>query len=624
MPTITSQDIAMSIRQNSEDVQNALALPISFLHHYTPHLQNFARNLGTRFEEHPVSPSALYKRLSQAIVIFVGQAAKTFSSKESNNAGGELSDLVSILLKLSRNPDSKVNDIVKASRSCLTKVMSVMSVLDFIDAVLLMLFSEDAMAQEGALDLLSDRLSKVSSSVRKTIIPSINKILGHIQKFLSQQTSAAPANSSLKAASAIGQSLYPGEENSMTSLVPQVISGMRSLQMTLQAIASLVPLLPKLGPRLIPYFREIVSELILVLREGPEDLITKNTVSVLQGLLTTISTFWSKLELNQLARLFLDLSASQKLSTHVMPLMKTLTKRAPPKVLLPTLCEIWRQVETSQTASFDCYFDMLQKSLRSADRPVVQENLRSLFSVFLSAFDSVKMGEFETRAIDAFVELVVKLNEATFRPIFRRLHDWAFVSEHGRFCPSLNATVLKLWTGFDESLYASGCPFTDVLNAFTASGLQDESLLTSVLGTLTKSLTVDDGSFWRDEKLRQMATPLIRQIPVCVRLNSHHGKALLQNCLVAVVENLNDETLLKSINLDLLMHTRSEESRVKLFALECSEALWKAHGGKLLGFVAETATFIAECCEDENDVVARESFRLKDAVESVAGSINGI
>lgn len=41
-----------------------------------------------------------------------------------------------------------------------------------------------------------------------------------------------------------------------------------------------------------------------------------------------------------------------------------------------------------------------------------------------------------------------------------------------------------------------------------------------------------------------------------------------------------------------------------------------------LGFVAETATFIAECGEDENDMVVKESFRLKDAVESVAGKID--
>lgn len=42
------------------------------------------------------------------------------------------------------------------------------------------------------------------------------------------------------------------------------------------------------------------------------------------------------------------------------------------------------------------------------------------------------------------------------------------------------------------------------------------------------------------------------------------------------------------------------------------------------GFAAETMTFIAECSEDENDVVVRESFKLKDAIESVAGNIDGL
>lgn len=108
------------------------------------------------------------------------------------------------------------------------------------------------------------------------------------------------------------------------------------------------------------------------------------------------------------------------------------------------------------------------------------------------------------------------------------------------------------------------------------------------------------------------------------------------------MEAVNDDALLKSINLDLLMHTRSEDVRLRTFALACSETLWRAHGGKLLGmsnniiytcapklivfvgFVAETTTFIAECAEDENDLVVKESHRLKVAVESVAGNINGL
>ena len=97
--------------------------------------------------------------------------------------------------------------------------------------------------------------------------------------------------------------------------------------------------------------------------------------------------------------------------------------------------------------------------------------------------------------------------------------------------------------------------------------------------------------------------------------------------------------------MNILMHTRSEDPRVRLFALACSESLWRSQGGKLIGmsrkkthfrmtllltnylqigFVAETSTFIIECGEDENDMVVKESFKLKDAVESVAGKIDGL
>lgn len=50
-----------------------------------------------------------------------------------------------------------------------------------------------------------------------------------------------------------------------------------------------------------------------------------------------------------------------------------------------------------------------------------------------------------------------------------------------------------------------------------------------------------------------------------------------------MTEAINDDALLKSTNLDLLMHTRSEDVRLRTFALNCAEVLWRSHGGKLLG-----------------------------------------
>jgi hypothetical protein len=42
------------------------------------------------------------------------------------------------------------------------------------------------------------------------------------------------------------------------------------------------------------------------------------------------------------------------------------------------------------------------------------------------------------------------------------------------------------------------------------------------------------------------------------------------------------------------------------------------------GFAAETAPFIAEAGEDENDHVVRQAHQLKDSVEQVAGKIDGL
>jgi len=169
-------------------------------------------------------------------------------------------------------------------------------------------------------------------------------------------------------------------------------------------------------------------------------------------------------------------------------------------------------------------------------------------------------------------------------------------------------------------------PFLDILDSQSTPEGDNQVLWACVIEVITKSLNVDDGAYWRDDKLRQIAPSLVKQLPRCIALDRDptRNRTLLEECLVSLTDNATDDTLLKTINLNLLMHTRSESTKLKIYALHCSTALWKSHGGKLLGFVSETATFIAECSEDENDVVVRESLKLKDAVENVAGNIDGL
>ena len=64
----------------------------------------------------------------------------------------------------------------------------------------------------------------------------------------------------------------------------------------------------------------------------------------------------------------------------------------------------------------------------------------------------------------------------------------------------------------------------------------------------------------------------------------------LIECLSALVERINDDMILKSLNLSVLMHTRSDDAHIRLYALSCCEGLWNAHGGKLLGECHEITT----------------------------------
>ena len=70
---------------------------------------------------------------------------------------------------------------------------------------------------------------------------------------------------------------------------------------------------------------------------------------------------------------------------------------------------------------------------------------------------------------------------------------------------------------------------------------------------------------------------------MCTRLQVPEARSALSECLVAMVEAVSDDTLVKKINLDVLMHTRADDARLRLYALTCSEALWRAHGTKLMG-----------------------------------------
>ncbi|KAF8889071.1 hypothetical protein BD779DRAFT_1714897 [Infundibulicybe gibba] len=669
------------VRQNDDEIQATLALPMSILQHYSPTIQikvlaellRESYRLASKIltpgsaqlafldghidDDHSSTLVTTLRRRAQSLVLFVGYALKASSTNVSSLASESMGELVSALISLATlkggsTTETKIGEIVKTTHTAMAQAMKIMSVSDLIGSVLQMLESDDNTAStlapfgvprltvdeqviSGALDLLANRLGDVTTNTRKEITPSIIKILGSIQRILVLKTPEFLVLSAYQALKSISATLSPGEEALAISIIPTLIDAIQKKAQAQPAVATLAPLCSRLGPRVIPHFRVIVQEAVTVIRDGNGPAVG-DSFNVLHGLLTSIPAFWGTGEIAQVVTLYVDHSSPAP-SPAMSTLIKKLVKYAPNKTLLSTVIGLWPELGATRAAG---YFDVLGRILRSAVRSTVLEQLRPSFNVFLEAFESVGIidadGLAESRLASAFKELVVKLNEAAFRPLFRRLYDWAFASESDAserkitFCNVFNL-LLDYFKGLmNPYMSLLLAPSLAILGSPdpTAGGSEVPPLWICVIKMLTKSLAFDDGAFWRDDKLRQLQAPLIAQIPRCASwpgtsTGAPDARGLLQECIGALAESTADDALLKSLNLALLMHTRADDARLRIYALACVETLWRAHGGKLLGFVAETATFIAECSEDENDLVVQACLQLKDAVESVAGNIAG-
>jgi len=101
----------------------------------------------------------------------------------------------------------------------------------------------------------------------------------------------------------------------------------------------------------------------------------------------------------------------------------------------------------------------------------------------------------------------------------------------------------------------------DILDSLATGSIQSSLLWLSTVETLTKSLENDDGG----------ESILVR---LCHRRTTYHSQCSGATTSWPLWRRLAmDDALLKSINFDLLMHTRAEDARERIFVLSCAEAL---------------------------------------------------
>lgn len=103
-----------------------------------------------------------------ALIMFVGYAITPASSTDISKGDNATTDLISLLVDHATiKGDSNVSDIVSVPQQTTSKVMNAIGATDFLNGTLAMLQSDETMFKAGALEILADRIPKAAETVRR-------------------------------------------------------------------------------------------------------------------------------------------------------------------------------------------------------------------------------------------------------------------------------------------------------------------------------------------------------------------------------------------------------------------------------------------------------------------------
>ncbi|KDQ16943.1 hypothetical protein BOTBODRAFT_144298 [Botryobasidium botryosum FD-172 SS1] len=687
------------IRQKAADALASLSLPFAILQAHPPSLRITVLNeilqeverllaqLAAAEANEPAFlealpdphrsdlPSAIIKKQVLSLIFFVGHAWQQIADSpeytpDTQGADTGLQDLVASLLRIttvkSQTDDINLGDVQNAAQKALSLGMSVIPVTDFTLAISSMLDIENSAINTAALDLLDERIPLISAKFRPSITPTILTMIQRICSIVSNSQDPLLVASSLKALNVITMTSVSAEEGALSEAAPTLLATVQRGIAASPALSVLSSLTSKLGPRLIAYLKPIINVCVDVIRAGGN---IAEGLQVIQGLLRAVPSFWGT-ELLSVASCCLELvdSPSTDLHQSFQEVLDAIAERIPARLLLPSLVQLWDDLSSntsSQTLGvLPPYFRLLGDALEHAARPDIMEHLKAIFRVFLEAFElrskmrasaaAEAISDVENSCTSAFLQLVTKLNENTFKPLFRRLYDWAFAtSDHKGTMVTLGAikgtgahtahsdtqanpiarrmTFCHVMAQLVDMFKALITPYmaillpsiTEQLQEFSRKKSGNPDLWLGVISVLQKSIAVDEGVFWRDDRLEKIMHPVVQQIAIPNVWGAESGKELLTQCLTDIARAMTRDELLKALNRNILMQTRSEDPNVRLYTLACASHMWQEEGSRLIGFISDTITFIHECAEDENDEVAKEARKFKRVVEDIGGPLDG-
>ncbi|KAF9385202.1 HEAT repeat-containing protein 1 [Podila verticillata] len=614
---------------------------------------------------------------------------------------GSFSGFVNVLIN--RKEQSAVvvkfwRGIVKVTYDVLDKVHILLSLPSFVKIMVALFEHKDATIRRKAMVLFNQKISNVPGSpiavpaVYQDMVVSVAANLKQVVELdevegASAEEVAINKQTALMCISTIVRQFGQSHTAEISKIIP-VITGSSGLlhpneQVKASCLVCLTFMCQELGVRVVPFFPKFMPTVLSILTStlvsaNPAEAVdsevdakksTKYTNSVLlqlavvshlETLVKTLPQFVSPYVTQILSGTLhpvlagyegSDASKLQILDKNKM-LLTEMAHHITPRILLPPMLGYYETAVKDGKDSLLALFDLVSQTINAMPRDVIAVNYKQIFKFFLGAFDfrrayghrdqkhSKSVAAIEEAVIQAFMQLVMKLNETLFKPLFLKTLDWATtelqVAKAG-FQDMQDRLIFfyKLMNSLLETLKSIVTPYygyvvDNVIEALTgyakksnSSYEEDDDATKSremdelwpwMVSSLQKCFLHDNDGLWNADRFEKLLHPLVNQLLVTSSVAPEKATSAWQvyenrmeqwlvPCLGQLAVTLSNDALWKPLNYQVLLKTREDSREIRLSALKVLQEFYKRLGEEFLILLPETIPFLAELMEDDDHEV---------------------
>ncbi|NWV24353.1 HEAT1 protein, partial [Origma solitaria] len=411
--------------------------------------------------------------------------------------------------------------------------------------------------------------------------------------------------------------------------------------------AQAIPQLPRLMPALLKTLKsrkELVSNEIYLL----------SAVTALLKVAETLPHFLSPylleclLQVVRLQKIVAEFGPSSQISVRVGSLKTILATRLAPRILLPAVTKCYSEVVHTRKNCLGPLMSILKEHIVCMEKEHLISHQPELTAFFMKVLDFrtehaeddlEEVGKIEAYIIECLISMVMKLSEASFRPLFFKLFDWSktestlkdrLLTFH-RIADCIADKLKGLFTLFAGHLVKT---FAETLNqvnisktdeAFFDSDNNTEKsclLLQFTMDCLHKLFLFDTQKFLSKERAETLMQPLVDQLENVLggdekfqeRVTAH-----LIPCIAQFSVAMADDSLWKPLNYQILLKTRHNSPKVRFASLLALIEVAQKLKENYLVLLPESIPFLAELMEDECEEVEQQCQKTIQQLEVILG-----